>query len=234
MSESVPSSLTGFAHRHSRADSITSFTYFQEDQESPDWTEDDEPVLEQDEENFDAGKQFEDDLESMETSLERRKSSVHSGISVEDPLLSRHDSRTTNASNLGQSSRTNQKIYVVAEDLTIVVAGFTTSLIGFIAYIGICTLTLGLGYLVLRWIPSWRVRLTGTPKPLRECTWVVIEVRLTVVGNIRKPQLKSIRTSGENLRSDTFSKHNMGMPSRLSLDPWRKDACTSMMKMMIL
>ena len=179
MSESVPSSLTGFAHRHSRADSITSFTYFEEDQESPDWLEDEEAVLEQDEEDLDTCKQFEDDVESVETSPKRRKSSGHSRMSVQDPLLSRHDSMRTDASIFGQSSRTSQKIYVVTEDLTIVVAGFSTRLIGFMAYIAICTLTLGLGYLVFRWIPRWRVQLTGTPKPLQKCTWVVIEVRLT-------------------------------------------------------
>ncbi len=179
MSESVPSSLTGFAHRHSRADSITSFTYFQEDQESPDWPEDDEAVLEPDEEDLDGSKQFEDDIESVETHPKRRKSSGHSRVSVEDPLLDRHDSAKTDASNFDQRSRTSQKIYVVNEDLTIVVAGFATRLTGLIAYIAVCTLTLGLGYLVLRWIPRWRVRLTGTPKPLRECTWVVIEVRST-------------------------------------------------------
>ncbi len=179
MSESVPSSLTGFAHRHSRADSITSFTYFQEDQESLDWSQDEEAVLEPDEEDPDAGKQFEDQITSLEMPPKRRKSSGHSRISVEDPLLFRHDSAMTEASNFGQWSRTSQKIYVVTEDLTIVVAGFTTRLTGLIAYIAVCTLTLGLGYLILRWIPRWRVRLTGTPKPLRECTWVVVEVRST-------------------------------------------------------
>ncbi len=179
MSESVPSSLTGFTHRRSRADSVTSFTYFQEDQESPDWPEYEEVFLEQDEEDLDTGKQFEDDVESVETPPKRRKSSGHSRMSVEDPLLSRHDSTRTDASIFGQSNRTSQKIYVVTEDLTIVVAGFSTRVIGFIAYIAICTLTLGLGYLVFRWIPPWRVWLTGTPKPLRQCTWVVIEVRLS-------------------------------------------------------
>lgn len=179
MSESVPSSLTGFAHRHSRADSITSFTYFQEGQESPDWSQDEEVILEPDEEDHDAGKQFEDEITSLEDPPKRRKSSGHSRPSVEDPLLYRHDSAKTEASNFGQWSRASQKIYVVTEDLTIVVAGFTTRLTGLIAYIAVCTLTLGLGYLVLRWIPRWRVRLTGTPKPLRECTWVVVEVRWT-------------------------------------------------------
>ena len=191
MSESVPSSLTGFAHRQSRADSVTSFTYFQEDQESPEWPADEGAILEQNEEDpDDAHKQFESDVESVETPPKRRKSLGQSMTSAEDPLLSRFDSAKTDASSLGHKGRTNQKIYVVTEDLTIVVAGFTTRLAGFIAYVIICVCTLGLGYLVFRWIPRWRVWLTGSPKPLRECTWVVIEVRLNFVGVHRKPQAK--------------------------------------------
>ena len=46
-----------------------------------------------------------------------------------------------------------------------------------ILYLTICTLSLGLGYFILRWFPRWRVRLTGSSKPLWECDWVAIEVR---------------------------------------------------------
>lgn len=57
-----------------------------------------------------------------------------------------------------------------------VVAGFTTSSIGYILYLAICCLTAGIGYLIFRWIPRWRIRLVGTPTPLKKCTWVVVEV----------------------------------------------------------
>lgn len=180
MSESVPSSVTGFAHRRPRADSIASFTYFQEEYESPDWSED-QAIEDDDEEGMGFGKQggkaAEVDLESGVASPKRRKSSDYSGTSVEDPLLHRHESTKTDASGYDRGERTSQKIYVVTEDLTIVVAGFDTKTLGSILYIVLCILSLGLGYLVLRWLPRWRVRLTGRPKPLRECKWVVIEVR---------------------------------------------------------
>ena len=189
---------------------MTSFTYFQEDQESLEWPEDEEAILEQDEEDLDASKQFEDDLESVETSPKRRKSSGHSRISIEDALLSRHDSARTDASTFGQSNRTSQKIYVVTEDLTIVVAGFSTRMIGFITYIALCVSTLGLGYLVLRWIPSWRVRLTGTPKPLRECDWVVIEVRRTSSRNRRKATAKFDQNQWGEIEVQYISKAQYG------------------------
>lgn len=177
MSESVPSSVTGFAHRRDRADSVASFTYFQEDEESPEWS-DDQAIIDEDVEDADVPKRSGDleyDLESGSISPKRRKSSGFSRTTAENPLLSRHDSAKTDTSGLGRGARSSQKIYVMTEDLTIVVAGFTTQILGFLIYLCCCVLTLGLGYLVLRWLPRWRVRLIGSPKPLRECDWVVVE-----------------------------------------------------------
>ncbi len=179
MSESVPSSVTGFAHRRSRADSVASFTYFQEDDESPEWSED-QAIIDEEEEDTNFTKQpggdVEYDLESG-ISSQRRKSSGFSKSTAEEPLLHRHDSTRTDASGFGRAARLSQKIYVVSEDLTVVVAGFTTKPVGMILYLTLCVLSLGLGYLILRWLPRWRVRLTASAKPLRECDWVVIEVR---------------------------------------------------------
>ena len=179
MSESVPSSVTGFAHRRSRADSVASFTYFQEDDESPEWSED-QVVIDEDDPDGEHVKRAEEDpdfdLESASLSPKRRKSSGLSRASVERPLLHRHNSSKGGAI-FDAGARHSQKIYVVSEDLTIVVAGFTTKSFGLLLYFGICALSLGLGFLVLRWLPGWRVRFTGSPKPLRDCDWVVIEVR---------------------------------------------------------
>ena len=121
------------------------------------------------------------DIETGRGSIRRKSSGFSriSRISVEDPLLRRHDSAKTDTSGFGHEGRSTQKIYIVAEDLTVVFAGFKTSKIGFAIYIVLCIMTLGLGYLLLRWIPSWKVRLVGSPTQLRDCTWVVIEVRFT-------------------------------------------------------
>ena len=180
MSESVPSSTTGFAHRRNRADSTASFTYLEENEESSEsspWP-DDQAIIDQSDEEGESVDEVNGDLESGPTSPKRRKSSGFSRLSVEDPLLQRYDSARTDVSGSGRNGRITQKIYIVTEDLTVVFAGFSTSALGFSVYLCLCLVSLGLGYLLLRWLPTWKVRLVGSPKPLKECSWVVIEVCL--------------------------------------------------------
>ena len=180
MSESVPSSTTGFAHRRSRADSTASFTYYPDDEESPEpstWLEEEAVVDPSDGEYDDDFGSINGDLEVGRTSI-RRKSSGFSRISVEDPLLRRQDSAKTDTSEFSHDARNNQKLYIVTEDLTVVFAGFRTSKIGIVVYTWLCLASLGLGYLLLRWMPRWKVRLIGTPATLKSCDWVVVEVKL--------------------------------------------------------
>jgi cation-transporting P-type ATPase 13A2 len=174
MGESVPTSVSSFAHRRGRADSTASFTFYEEEHLPPS-SEDDSAIVDDESElHFEEqeGGGDEADLEAGELSTMRRTSSGHSRASVHDRLL-RSDS---NGSHFGRGHRTSQKIYIVTEDLTIVVAGFKTSTLGFALYTTICILTLGLGYLLFRWVPRWQVRIIGNPCPLRNCNWVVIEV----------------------------------------------------------
>ena len=175
MSESVPSSITSFVNRHSRADSITSFTYFQEEHESPEYPSDQAVVDESDDET-DHREEADNDLESGSVLPRRRKSSAFSQASLKDPLLHSHDSNQIHMSDSGQALRISQKINIETEGLVIVVAGFKTRFLGFAAYITLCTVTFGLCYLVFRWMPRLRVWLIGSPKPLQECAWVVVEV----------------------------------------------------------
>jgi cation-transporting ATPase 13A3/4/5 len=95
--------------------------------------------------------------------------------SVEAPLLGRTSSEhRRRGSQTGETF--SQKIYIVSEDVTAVIAGFSTSTSGYAAYMAICLLSGGLGYLLLRWMPRWRVRLIGNPESLRQCQWAAIEV----------------------------------------------------------
>ena len=75
-----------------------------------------------------------------------------------------------------KKGKMSQKIYIVNEDLTIVIAGFVTSSMGYIGYTLLCILTFGLAWLVLRWLPRWKVVLIGQPTTIRDATWLVIEV----------------------------------------------------------
>ncbi|KAI9826875.1 MAG: hypothetical protein M1832_005814 [Thelocarpon impressellum] len=172
ISESVPTSIASFAHRRSRADSTASFTYYL-DNEGHDEQDNAEAVLDDSEDELSFGEP-EAALESGHSSPMRRKSSAFSGGSIDEPLLSRRDSSATNGSTRGVW-RVSQKIYILTEDLTVVIAGFRTKPVGLAVYFGVCVCTLGLGYLLLRWLPRWRVFLVGTPASLRDCDWVVIE-----------------------------------------------------------
>ena len=103
----------------------------------------------------------------------RRRSSTYSRSSVHAHLLRKDSTATVGSFRL--HGRTSQKIYMVNEDLTIAVAGFRTSQVGSIIYFSLCIFTLGLAFLLFRWLPKWYVGVLGRQCPLRECEWVVIE-----------------------------------------------------------
>ncbi|KAH9830068.1 putative cation-transporting ATPase [Teratosphaeria destructans] len=105
----------------------------------------------------------------------RSRASNESRRSARAPLLRRHHSGASGDSRYREGGRLSQKIYIVTEDMTIVVAGFQTSVIGFAVYLCLCILTGGLGYLILRWLPKWYVRVVGRAVPLGEADWVVVE-----------------------------------------------------------
>ncbi|KAI0019616.1 hypothetical protein F4780DRAFT_745751 [Xylariomycetidae sp. FL0641] len=186
IAESLPTSVSAFSHRRQRADSTTSFTYYDDEEQGNEaespllYSQDGAVALDiedipfdleaEEEENPDAGLENGDAIHEYAS---HRRSSTLSRSSVHARLL-RTDSGRTNASGRGYG-RISQKLYMTNEDLTIVIAGFRTSPIGYTAYIFLCFATLGLAYLLLRWLPRWQVRLIGQPCPLRECQWVVLE-----------------------------------------------------------
>ncbi|KAK1971269.1 ATPase [Colletotrichum sublineola] len=177
IAESLPTSVSSFSHRRPRADSTTSFTYYQDEPEPSPTSYDDEERRSMSDVG-DLGDEDESDIDIEnggvvnDYMIQHRRSSTHSRSSVHARLL-RHDSVTTNKSMGGD--RLSQKIYMVNEDLTIAIAGFRTSRLGFVAYAALCLFTLGLAWLLLRWLPRWQVRLLGQPSPLAECEWVVVE-----------------------------------------------------------
>ncbi|KAI0977328.1 hypothetical protein F4678DRAFT_468531 [Xylaria arbuscula] len=183
MAESLPTSVSAFSHRRQRADSTASFTYYNEEENEPEaeqqYVESGAVPFDIDEIPFDLDHETdqasESEIENGSTHgyAMRRRSSTLSRSSVHARLL-RTDSAGTDTTGRVHG-RISQKLHIVSEDLTIVIAGFRTSSLGYLAYLLLCLLTLGLAYLLLRWLPRWRVKLIGEPCPLRECQWVVIE-----------------------------------------------------------
>lgn len=178
MSESVPSSIASFAHRRPRHDSVVTFTYLTED-------EDDERAgpgepIDRYESELEDEVMFEDHRveDSVVSFTKRHRRSTESHASVEHPLLDRRESTQSYPDRKHAGIRISQKIYIATEDLTAVITGFCTNTYGYALYIFLCVISLGVGYLILRWMPRWRLRFIGTPAPLRTCRWVATEVRL--------------------------------------------------------
>lgn len=173
----MPTSVTGFAYQRprQRQGSISSFTYFQDEDETPEYSDEEAIEVVSDEEDGHIHGR-ERDLEAADGTSTRRKSSSRHRGSAEQPLLRRHTSARSDIQELDGGGSFSQKLYIENEDLTMVIAGFSTSSIGYLLYVAICVLTAGIGYLVFRWAPRWRISLVGSPTPLKTCSWVVVEV----------------------------------------------------------
>lgn len=68
-----------------------------------------------------------------------------------------------------------QRYYLAEEDLVIGIAGYKNSFRKLFLYYCLCIFTFGLGYLVLRWFPRYRINLMGAKSSLGKCDWCVIE-----------------------------------------------------------
>ncbi|CDK29706.1 unnamed protein product [Kuraishia capsulata CBS 1993] len=68
-----------------------------------------------------------------------------------------------------------QRFYIAEEDLVVGIAGYSTSRKKLFAYYMVCILTAGLGYLLLRWLPRYRVKMMGNPSPLGKSDWCIVE-----------------------------------------------------------
>lgn len=94
----------------------------------------------------------------------------------DEPLLSRMNSHLSQEFDFTYpSERLHQRFYISEEDLVIGIAGYRTSRSRAIIYHLLCIFSLGMAYLILRWIPRWRIACKGIPAPLGQCDWVVVE-----------------------------------------------------------
>ncbi|CAH6722142.1 vacuolar cation-transporting ATPase Ypk9p [[Candida] jaroonii] len=111
-------------------------------------------------------RELEEQINNYETERRRRdsESSLSSPI-VEDYVVDDNFDCVTH----------NQRYYLAEEDLVIGIAGYRDNLLKKMGYYLICIFTLGIGYLILRWMPRYRINLIGTPCPLGIADWCVIE-----------------------------------------------------------
>ncbi|OAQ96307.1 hypothetical protein LLEC1_00157 [Akanthomyces lecanii] len=192
VAESLPTSVSAFSHRRHRANSTASFTYYEEDPHEDTCSNISDENSCRDRDQYSRRQSIGRDLDDVDFAvvddedsadrqyiaydddyLLRRRSSTHSRLSVHARLL-RRDSAAT-AGSVRQIGRTSQKVYMANEDLTIAIAGFSTSYWGSAAYFFLCLITGGIAFLVLRWLPRWYVAILGRATTLQSCDWVVIE-----------------------------------------------------------
>ncbi|KAG7289017.1 hypothetical protein NEMBOFW57_005378 [Staphylotrichum longicolle] len=171
---------------HDEVNSTASFSFYNQEEDEPEeHTEaiacsDGRPSVDDlDELPFDDEFDEQDDSTDMERNstyrdhVSLRRTSTQSRGSVHTRLLRRRGGASA-GSGYG-TIRHNQKVYMVNEDLYIAISGFRTSRVGLAAYILLCLATLGVAWLVFRWLPRWHVKLVGKSSPLRDCQWVVVE-----------------------------------------------------------
>ncbi|KAK9451654.1 uncharacterized protein V1518DRAFT_409163 [Limtongia smithiae] len=68
-----------------------------------------------------------------------------------------------------------QTVYLPEEDMIIALAGYKTNKLRYALFLFLCLATGGVVYLILRWIPKWRLYMIGTRVPICNCDWVVLE-----------------------------------------------------------
>ncbi|KAK6204356.1 cation translocating P-type ATPase [Scheffersomyces amazonensis] len=105
-----------------------------------------------------------------------RRDSDESSNKIDDEDEESHSVKVDDAFIRDYPAKLNyQRYYLAEEDLVIGIAGYSNCLWKRVVYYVICILTLGIGYLVLRWFPKYRVNLMGNRSPLGISDWCVIE-----------------------------------------------------------
>jgi cation-transporting P-type ATPase 13A2 len=96
--------------------------------------------------------------------------------STEFPLITRKSTDRRSDTSATDKVHATQKSYLPDEDIVIVMSGFRIIRSRLWIYRVLSVCTLGVFYLVMRWLPRWRLRLLAEPMPLSEAPWVVVEV----------------------------------------------------------
>jgi cation-transporting P-type ATPase 13A2 len=172
---SVPTSVSNFAHRGSRtsfADDERPTRFFAED-----FDFDAEDVL----------TQIDPEEEEHHSMISSRVSEV-SSVAVAStpdiergyqfPLIGRKSTDQRSEESLAiRLARVTQKIYLSDEDMVVVMSGFRTRKGRLWIFRILSALTLGMFYLLMRWLPRWRLKFLAEPVPLSEAHFLVVEVR---------------------------------------------------------
>lgn len=104
-----------------------------------------------------------------------------------------------------------QRFYIAEEDLVLGIAGYKTSKLRLYLYYFISTITFGLFYLVLRWLPKYKFSIYGEKVALGKAEWVVAETEhgeLTIIDVHRQWYNRSLSTVMNVPHLDEISRTN--------------------------
>ncbi|SCU92887.1 LAME_0F01904g1_1 [Lachancea meyersii CBS 8951] len=106
-----------------------------------------------------------------------------------------------------------QRFYIAEEDLVVGIAGFRNSKIGLLIYCALSILSFGIFYLILRWVPRYKVKLCGKKALLAKAEWVVVENEfggLTIIQVARRwynRPLSTLLPMNHGLETDISQNH---------------------------
>lgn len=160
-------------------------------------------------------EEFEDQISYGSSNFEtRRRSSTESDDSRHELLFEEEESVSDEQFN---SQAEYQRYYLAEEDIVIGIAGYQNNIFKLIAYYLLCILTLGMGYLILRWLPRYRINLIGDKVPLGKATWCIIENEygeLTIV-DIDRTKFNERLSAFLNIDSDGDRHTEHGLPNEV-------------------
>ncbi|KAI3477588.1 hypothetical protein L1887_60628 [Cichorium endivia] len=90
---------------------------------------------------------------------------------------------------LDKSSRSRQQVYLAEEDTTIRFTGYRTVVVNQIMYSAICFLTIGIVYLIGRWLPRFRLKYVCKETDFESAEFIMIENQW---GDLHKERLTTI------------------------------------------
>lgn len=73
--------------------------------------------------------------------------------------------------------RFQQLLHLEEEDVEVNLYGYRYNGLRYLIYRTLCVLTLGIVWLIGRWVPEWWIRWIGEPVPLKDANWLVFKVK---------------------------------------------------------
>ncbi|KAI8989577.1 P5-type ATPase cation transporter-domain-containing protein [Pilobolus umbonatus] len=117
---------------------------------------------------------------------ESESESVHSrDISQHKMFISKNDTRISGLNEIPTDTKDEQILLLEEEDVYITIAGYKHNRLNLFLYQLMCVLSLGIVWLLFRWVPTWYVSWVGIKVPLKDAEWLVFKSQYNEIEIIR-------------------------------------------------